>query len=273
MTMKHLLVHVDAGERSTARVRLAVGLAQRFQARLTGFFSQSEHHGPSLIARRSSESLSIAVETARAAFNGELHGSGVTADWQQLDHGEHSHVVSQTVIGARYADIAILGQHDPDGRSRVPDDLIDQILLHSGRPILVLPHIGEYRPPGRCVVVAWNGSREAARAVNDAIPLMSGAEKVTVLAIHGPDRSDESAKAPKVDIGAHLADHGIAVEYHRNPISGIGVADAILNACNEAQADLLVMGGYGQYGFPYFLRGSGTRHILRTMTLPVLMSH
>lgn len=272
MSYKHLLVHVDSTERSAARLEFAVGLAKRFQARLTGLFAQKESSGPSLVARRASEHLLTAMADTRAKFEEATRAAGVASEWWQVEHGEHSNVVTQTVICARYADLAILGQHDPDA-SVVPEDMVEQVLLNSGRPVLVFPHIGRYATPGKKALIAWNASREAARAVNDAIPFMQGAESVTVLAVHAGEAPPDAGKVPQVDIAAHLKAHGIDASFERLPLSEIAFADAVLNRCYETDSDLLVMGGYGQYGWPMLLRGSNTRHILRTLTLPALLSH
>lgn len=272
MTMKHLLVHVDASERASARLAFAVALAQRFQARLTGLFAQKESYGPSLVARRASDRLLEAMDAARAGFEAATRDAGVTGQWWQVEHGEHTNVVTQTVICARYADLAILGQHDPNA-SVVPEDMVEQVLLNSGRPVLVFPSIGRYGAPGRKTLIAWNGSREAARALNDAIPFMQGAEHVTVLAVHAGAEPPDAGNVPKVDITEHLRAHGIEAKFERLPLAEIAFADALLNRCYETDADLLVMGGHGQYGFPMLYRGSNTRHILRTMTLPTLLSH
>ncbi len=272
MAMKHLLVHVDASERSVARLDFAVALAKRFQAKLTGLFAQKESFGPSIVARRASENLLKSMADTQARFEEATKAAGVQGEWWQVEHGEHTNVVTQTVICARYADLAILGQHDPDA-SVVPEDVVEQVLLNSGRPVLVFPHIGRYGAPGGKTLIAWNGSREAARAVNDAIPLMQGAEEVTVLAVHAGELPPNAGKVPQVDIVAHLAAHGIEAKLERLPLSEIAFADAVLNRAYETDSNLLVMGGYGQYGFPHLLRGSNTRHVLRTLTLPALLSH
>ena len=272
MSIQHLLVHVDASERATARLDFAVALAKRFQAKLTGLFAQKESFGPSIVARRASENLLKAMDETRARFEAAATAAGVTGEWWQVEHGEHTNVVTQTVICSRYADLAILGQHDPDA-SVVPEDLVEQVLLNSGRPVLVFPHIGRFGAPGGKALIAWNGSREAARAVNDAIPFMQSAESVTVLAVHAGEMPHDPGKVPNVDIVAHLAAHGIEASMERLPLSEIAFADAVLNRCYETDSNLLVMGGYGQYGFPFLHRGSNTRHILRTLTLPALLSH
>ncbi len=276
MGMKHLLVHVDSSQPSALRLDFAVALAQRFQARLTGLFAQKDSFGPSLVARRASDRLVKDREDARLLFEAAVRSGGVQGEWWQVEHGEHTGLVMQVVICARYADLTILGQHDPES-SMTPEDMVEQVLLNAGRPVLVFPRLGRYggrsRPAGRKVLIAWNGSREAARAVNDAIPLMQKAESVTILAVQAGETPRDAGPVPPVDIAAHLRSHGVEAAYERVALAEIAFADTVLNRCHEMEADLLVMGGYGQYSFPMLYRGGNTRHILRALTLPTLLSH
>lgn len=274
MSYKHLLVHIDGGSRSAVRETLAIGLARRFGARLTALFAQSESSGPSLVARRASEHFLQAADDARQRFHVAAGAAGIDHDWWRLSHGEYGHVVGETVICCRYADLAIFGQHDHSGgETKVPEDLVEQVLLNSGRPVLVVPFASEHARPGRRVLIAWNGSREAARAVGDALPLLAGAERVTVLSLGYSGQPPASRDVPQVDIVAHLACHGVHADHERMVIDTVSPGDMVLNRCCDESMDLLVMGGYGQYGFPYLHRGRNTRMILRNMTLPVLLSH
>jgi nucleotide-binding universal stress UspA family protein len=274
MTLKNILVHMDSGPRCTVRLDIAIQLAKRFDARLTGLFAQSESYGPSIVARRSSESLRNAADEAKALFLARSAEAGVAGQWWQLSYGEHGHVISETVICCRYADLAIFGQHDHSRPeyNKTPEDLVEQVMLNSGRPVLVIPYAGDYPDVGSQVFVAWNGSREAARALNDSLPFLHAAKAVTVLSIQQDSGGDQALTVPTVDILDHLAAHGIKATMDRCSITGT-IMDTVLNRTFDDKGDLLVMGGYGNYGFPYFYRGGNTRHILRQMTLPVLFSH
>ncbi|WP_029010014.1 universal stress protein [Azospirillum halopraeferens] len=276
MALKNILVHLDDGERSAERLDLAVRLAGVHGARLTGLFAQSETLGPGLVARRPSDRLVDAAERAKAAFTARTAEAGVPAKWWQLAHGEYGHVIGETVICSRYCDLAVLGQHDPEAPARVPSQLTEEVILHAGRPVLAVPYAGTFAHVGHRVVVAWNASREAARAINDAIPLMQGAKSVLVLALHGHHGTGEKGPVPQVDIVDHLAAHGIAATQERMTVEDMMPMDAVLNRISDEGADLLVMGGFGGYGsgpFGLFGRGANTRHILRQMTVPVLFSH
>ncbi|WP_448208254.1 universal stress protein [Azospirillum sp. sgz302134] len=276
MSYTNLLVHLDDSERCEERLNLALTLAQSHGATLTGLFAQSETAGVGVVARRASPALVQAAERVKEVFEGKAREAGVTTRWWQLSHGEYGHVMSETVICCRYVDLAIFGQHDSKGDNRVPPDLIEEVVLNSGRPILVVPHAGSFNQFAERPVIAWNGSREAARAVNDALPLLKQAKSVLLLAFHVQSGAGEGGNVPQVDILEHLASHGVKASQERLTISTMTPMDAALSRASDHGADLLVMGGFGGYGgslFPLFGRGSNTRQILRQMTLPVLLSH
>lgn len=277
MGYKNILVHLDEGERCGERLGVALRLAQSCGATVTGLFAQSENSGPSLVARRASDHLLAAAQRVREVFEAAAAEAGVTARWWQLSHGEYGHVIGETVICARYTDLVVLGQHEQGGDNRVPPSLVEEVLLNAGRPVLVVPFAGQFPVVGERVIIAWNASREAARAVNDAIPVMKHAKSVLVLALHPPrDTVADSGAVPQVDILEHLASHGIEAKRERMTVQNILPMDAVLSRASDEGSDLLVMGGFGGYSagaFPLFNRGSNTRHILRQMTIPVLMSH
>ena len=272
MPLKHLLVHMDSGPRAAERLALAVALARRHGARLTGLFAESGSLGASAVGQRDPENVARAMAEARAAFQARAGDAGLETDWWQIEQGDYASVVGWAVVCCRYVDLAVFGQHDPEHDSTLPTDMVEQVLLNSGRPVLVVPFVGRYGEVGRRVLVAWTGSREAARAVNDALPLMVGAEEVTVLALQQPSHGASAIPVPPVDIVVHLAAHGVHARYERVVIDELGAVDNVLNRAAESSADLTVMGGYGHYGFPFLQRSSTTRDILRTMTTPVLLS-
>lgn len=271
MPYKHLLVHVDSTERAGERLDLAFTLARQHGARLTGLFAESDMLGPGLVGRRSRDHLLKAMAEAKAAFEGRAAAGGVATEWWQVEPGEYSLVVGAAEVCCRYVDLAIFGQHDPE-YARVPDDLIDQVILHCGRPVLVVPSVGHYPQVGHRVMVSWNGSREAARALHDALPFLEKATAVHLLAFQKPPKGVNLM--PTLDISAHLGAHGIKAGYEPVivDIEEIDVADMLLSRGFDLQSDLTVMGGYAQ-GFPSSRVAASTRKVLRSMTTPVLISH
>jgi nucleotide-binding universal stress UspA family protein len=183
-------------------------------------------------------------------------------------------LIKRALFHARHADLVILGQSDPEASNvSVPPDFAEQIILNSGRPILVVPYAGRFVDLGQRVMVAWNASREAARALNDALPLLVQASHVIVVAIN-PDMSrKEYGEEPFQPVAAHLAAHGVSARCESLWVEDIRAMDLLLSRLTDEAVDLLVMGAHGHYGFPYLHRGGSTRQVLRYMTVPVLMSH
>jgi nucleotide-binding universal stress UspA family protein len=140
--------------------------------------------------------------------------------------------------------------------------------------VLAVPAVGHYPDAGRRVLVGWNGSREAARALNDALPFLADADAVQVLSLQRSSRGGRSA-LPPVDVGAHLAAHGIVAKVERIIVDSeeIDVADVLLNRSFDLQTDLTVAGGYLQHGLPGPRAGASTRKLLESMTTPILFSH
>jgi nucleotide-binding universal stress UspA family protein len=270
MTLKHLLVQLDASKRTSERLDLAVTLARRHGARLTGLFAESGRAGPGIADKREPETLAADAAKARAAFEEKTRAAGLATDWWQVPGADFSEVVGWTVVCCRYADMAIFGQHE-DAGGRVPGEVIEQVLHESGRPLLVVPSVGHYADVGKRVLIAWTGSRESARALNDALPLLDGAKEVEVLSIQRPSTGAEGS-VPPVDIVAHLAAHGVNAKYERLILDEMKVVDHVLNRASDWSADLTVIGGYSHRGFPYLQRSSTTHDILRSMTTPVLLS-
>jgi len=268
-----ILVHIDAGRRTNVRLNLAIGLAKRFGARLFGAFAQLDHEAPAIVAGRIGERLAAAAQEAEAAFAATTEAAGIKAEWLQMPHGEANLLIRDLVIASRYADLVVLGQYHPEHDGRlVPSEMNEQLVMQSGAPVLFVPHSGHFDTLGERVLVAWNGSRECARAVRDAMPLIREAGELRILGLHAQRESERPM--PRTNIVTRLT--GGRAEPHYDvmpPPKDIGVMDVILSRAADLGSDLLVMGGQGHYGLPFLSRGAGTQFMLRHMTVPVLMAH
>jgi nucleotide-binding universal stress UspA family protein len=273
MSYRHLLVHLDSAPRSAERRELAIRLAQKLSARLVGLFAEVDQLGPSLVARRHPSAVRDAREEARAAFERNTAAAGVDSEWWPIEATAHAEILDLAASCCRYVDLAILGQRDKEN-DKAPRELVEQVFLDSGRPVLVVPAVGHYAEVGRRVVIAWNASREAARAVNDAIPLLKGAEMVRVLAFRRHREEARSLPVPRADILAHLAAHGIdaSLDVSIQEEEGANLVGTLLNYSYEVQADLTVLGAQGER-FPLRHAVGSTRDILRSMPTTLLMSH
>jgi len=171
---------------------------------------------------------------------------------------------------ARRFDLAVVGQPEPE-TSTVEEIIAESALFESGRPMILVPYI--QRDPLKLdnVMVCWDGSRAAARAIADAMPLLTKAGRVEIVII-----TNERGKQDEIqgaDMGQHLARHGVNVDVHRIAGGDIDVADALLSHAADSSADFMVMGGYGHSRLREFVLGGVTHSIFRSMTVPALMSH
>jgi nucleotide-binding universal stress UspA family protein len=171
---------------------------------------------------------------------------------------------------ARRFDLAVVAQADPN-QLAAEDLIIEAALFSSGRPVIVVPYIQKDMLKLDRVVVCWDGSRAAARAIGDAMAFLERAQRVEVLIV-ASDRP-KSDETPGADIGQHLARRGIKVEVKRVQRAYVDVANTILSHAADSSADFIVMGGYGHSRLREFILGGVTRNMLQSMTVPVLMSH
>jgi len=281
MNYKDLLVVLDADASARPRIEIAAALAERFAAHLVGLYAlpipeAPRHFGyydPALLNPFFEELRARAREAAaktKEMFEHTASLRGVSAEWREIPDGADA----DPTLHARYADLAILGQLDLD--SGEPDAIRprpEQVALASGRPILVVPYAGNFPNVGRRVLIGWNATREAARAVNDAMPLLTAAEIVTVLTIDPREGPRAHGELPGADVSLHLARHGVKAEIERTVSADLPVGEVLLSRAADLGADLLVMGAYGHSRARELLLGGATRSLLRSMTLPVLMSH
>lgn len=269
MGFRDIAVHLDETARCATRLEIALGLAKLHFAGVAGIFAQSDPNVPGIIKSWPTEAFQRATQTVHDRFDEAVAAAGTAARWSAVPSGEQAHIIRALVTMASCVDLMIMGQHDPDrGHGLLPQDLVEQVILHAGRPVLVIPYAGNFDSIGRRPMIAWNGGREAARALHDALPLMSHAKKARLVMIEGGRQSIEEGP-----ILQHLANHGIEGEVERLVAEDIGVMDLLLARVADSGCDLLVMGAHGYYGFPNLNRGGGTRHILNHMTVPVLMSN
>ena len=285
MALRDLLLHVDGTRASAAREDAALALAAAHEAHLVALYCIGDipvegwaEWPAEVIDRHESEAGQRAREVLdRFARKAERAGVGFET---RTAHAPANRISEALVLHARYADLVIVGQRDPDEWQAGDAPMIEHVLLSCGRPVLVIPYIGA---PGQGreggarfgheVMVAWDAGRESTRAVNDALPILERAQRVQVLAVN-PRKGDlHHGDEPGADIALHLSRHGIDVEAQAVEARDLGTADTILSRLSDRGSDLLVMGGYGHSRLREIVLGGVTRRILEHMTVPVLMSH
>jgi nucleotide-binding universal stress UspA family protein len=263
MGYKDLLVTLDPSDHGRERLEVAARLAGRFRAHMVGYYV-----APVEEVGASRDGVADVAGTMESLFGEACRAQRVAGDWL-LDRGP---IVDDLIRRIRTVGLAIVGLGDPDGVAPDPQGFRpDDIVLGCGRPVLGVPIANLPERVGRTVLVAWDGSRPASRALNDALPFLAEAEAVTVLAVDPDEGLSWSLDAAV----AHLKRHGVAAAAERSgDVLGSGdIAVAILNEADYRHADLLVAGAYGHSPLGETLFGGVSRGLLRQMMVPVLVSH
>ncbi|SOY53692.1 Universal stress protein UspA family [Cupriavidus taiwanensis] len=277
MACDSILVHLDSGRQATQRLALAGRLAVTHGCPLIGLYAgfvpepawcyrieNAQRYFEEDMARREA-----VREAVRGHFLAKTDALPVAAEWRVPERTS----VASTLREAREAGLLVAAQYDADsGDGTDRRQLLEALLLESGRPTLVVPSSGTFDTLGTRVVVAWNGSREAARALHDAIPFLVGA-RAHILCAHAAAEYTRPDATPVTHAVRLLERHGVAPEIEHGPGgSDMTVGELILTRASDFGADLVVMGAYGHGRMRERVLGGVTRTLLECMTVPVMFS-
>ncbi len=280
MGYKTMLLHLDANTHREERLDLAFEQAEKFDAHLVGLYAPGPVPIPAyalaeagqevveLLRRRRAE----AAQSAKNAFEAaSARRRAVKCEWR-VAPGD---AVAAVCLSARYADLVIAGQphRDNEEAGATNAQFAGDLSLYAGRPVLFVPYAGSFPAVGKRMLVAWNASRESARALSDAMPFLKRASYVDVVSLDTDAIGSQHGEDPGADIGLLLARHGIKVTVSQQSSSDIGVGEQLLSRASDFDADLIVMGAYGHSRLRERILGGATRTLLEAMTVPVLMSH
>jgi nucleotide-binding universal stress UspA family protein len=285
MGLRDLVVLLDGSTRDEAKLAVAVELARRNDAHLTGLcplelllpadMSFALGGYPDLwampeFAKQVESQAKAKAAVVEAGFRELIRREAVTGEWV-LETGPLIQAVTRRALAA---DLIVVGQADPENPlPPIARSLVEDVLMTAGRPLLIIPYAGQFATIGTNTLVGWTPTRESARAVHDALLILATGAKVLVLTVEST-RGGEIEPLPTADIAEHLARHALDVSAARTVVSdGLSPADALLDYASDIQADLLVVGGYGHSRTREMILGGVTRDLLHHMTVPVLMSH
>jgi len=272
---KDILVFLDDGKSNSQRVKAVFQLAEYQQARVTGVTFASIKPGNLEVknAKAVKESSELAAQQRMDEFLQAASRKGIDADSRIL-YGKLSYTIEKMAQLARNFDLVVLRQArtDSDGYA-MSKTLAEQVILLSGRPVFFMPYIGAHRIPCRKAMIAWDGTPTAARAVHDAIPMLTKMEKVMIMVVQGDKQKTARGELLVDDLVAHLGRHDVTAAVNRVIPGGLDVANIILNQISDNDIDLLVMGGYGTPSLKQKIFGGVTQSILSSMLVPVIMSH
>jgi nucleotide-binding universal stress UspA family protein len=281
--IKDVLVHLDGTSRDEARLQHAEAIASVFQAHVTGLFTNPLPDMP-LIAPMDAGAAAAEI---LVSLTDEAKGTGdvlqkrladrmarfsVPYEIRRID-GTPGKIPNEAAIEARWADLFIMSRpYDTDG-SEQWDSLFEAVLFEGGRSVLVVPP--NHRPADaiRRVLVCWRNTREAARAVAEAVPFLEKATKITILMVDPDQKKTDGNSQPAADIAKHISRYGAPVEVTTAESQGRDVSDVILEQARRISADLIVMGGYGHSRAREWIIGGATRNTLLTSEIPILMAH
>lgn len=305
MPIRNIILHQGRDARSSIRLEIASNLASQHDAHIVGVFvkpdgadlATMEWAIDSKSVEKWLQSFESEQEAAKNQFDTHVSAMRLSGEWRTID-GRYAEVM---MAAARHGDLTIVGQENSDDDSN-DASLPDNVVLGAGGPVLVIPHSGKFSTIGERVLIAWNGSREASLAIKASLPFLAMAKKIFLYCV-GPGAHNS---LPGSEMREFLKRHGVepemihgaaspesdAVDSSLKTVGGFGfqevgpwtytqrhalpeidVGNALLSAAADISADLLVMGAYGHSRLREIVFGGVTRHILREMTVPVLMTH
>lgn len=279
MSYKTILVHVDHSRHAPQRIRVAAEIALRDNAHLVGLAMTGvsrylldsdtvDQQEPVLLTHISA--LKKQAEQALEKYEELVRQMGVLSWEKRLVDDEPAGGVS---LEARYADLVVLGQTDTDEvLPAMMSDFPEYVVMYAGRPVLIVPYAGSFEHIGKKILVAWDGSMEASRAINGALPFLRQAQEVKVVVFNAEKQVNVHGEQPGADIALYLARHGVNVDVLQETTDQDS-GNALLSLAADTFADLLVMGCYAHSRFREVLLGGASRTVLESMTLPVLMAH
>ena len=277
-SLKQLLVHLDPSVAAADRLALARQLAGQHGAAVAALYVTTPvfvdlPDAPAIAPTLGASLIEIdnrRRDHTRKMFDESLRASGAPASW--------SETLEMPVIGAfaqqaLHADLLVVGQRDPANAlaAGVPPDFAELVMLASGRPALVVPYIGCPSSVGETVAIAWKETREAARAVAAAMPILQRARQVHILC--WDQEEPPAVQGARLDLDGYLRLHGVEPTWHREGAEPDGLGEILLSRVYDLGADLLVMGCYGHSRAREWILGGTSRSILASMTVPVLMAH
>jgi nucleotide-binding universal stress UspA family protein len=275
--VKDIIVNLSVTKEGSLVGKYAVSVAAALEAHLTGVAFiydpvvpiSGAGYIPAEVIETQREDNESAAEAAIKSFTTATDQAGISAE-PLITSASLAGAGDQFARMARRFDLAIVGQAQPE-ISSMEQIIGETTLFESGRPMIIVPYIQKAPFKTDNVMICWDGSRTAARAVADAIPIIRKSGRVEIVIVANERGKEDEIEG--ADIGQHLARHGLTVDVHRISGGNIDVGDALLSHAADSGADLMVMGGYGHSRLREFVLGGVTRSLFESMTVPVLVSH
>ncbi|MBL7003625.1 MAG: universal stress protein [Gammaproteobacteria bacterium] len=275
MEYKDILVYLDDGASNAERIKTALSLAAHHNARLTAVtLDNLQPKHLKITDAKAIEMISKQDAQKRMDdFNLLAEKKGIESACKIITN-ENNSCARRLAQFARNFDIIILRQARPKSRNHaLMEDIAEQVLLLSGRPVFFMPYIGAHRIPCQKAIIAWDGTPAATRAVHDTLPILQCIGDVVILCVREGKKKTAKGELLADDLSAHLKRHNIDARVKRINAGTFDVPTVILNVIAESDSDLIIMGGYGTPSLRQKIFGGVTSTLLANMTIPVVMSH
>jgi len=273
MQYKDILLYIDDGKSNAARVEAVFGLARDHGATVTGVtLAPIGAAKANIVGAHATDNCDQNAENRINDFMEQAKASGISVR-SHIISSQESEVPRKIAQYARNFDLVVLRQSNPSGEdASLVEEVAEQVILLSGRPVFFMPYIGAHRLPFKKGAVAWDGTPAASRALHDALPLLVGLDEVMILIIEGKKKTARGELLAN-DLTDHLKSHGVNAVVNRQTAGTFDVPTIILNEISDNDIDVLVMGGYGTPSIKQKIFGGVTQTLLGSMTVPVVMSH
>ncbi len=267
MEIRDILVYLDSSAASAVRLDVAIAFARKHGARLRGLYLITHSYYESSLIGEKNDRVK-----AEQLFTEKTSGAGVASDWVFQDCSTVGSSVSDLIVKyAYFTDLLVIGQVNHSAPViKIPSDLVERVILSTGRPVLVIPHSGIFKSAGERIMIAWKGGRESIRAVNDALPHLQKAQKVAIVECNKADDIDYTSIESIKDF---LLKHEIIAAVEVIITGNFPIGDMLLNNICEKNIDLLVMGAFAPNRRGRLELSPVAKHLLEHLTAPVLMSH
>ncbi len=280
MTYKTITLSLKHPENAERLCAYAAMVARKFNAHLIGVFTAPTFDAiPTMFSVANIEQMTSVVEKRKqtsnqikAIFDKTVASEDFISEWREA--GAYDFNPDQQYIADWIgSDLIIMGQSNPDRAPRSQQNLIEKAVMNSGRPVLVLPYAGTFETVGETILLGWSGTRESSRAAHDALPFIRDAKATQIFWVGKQNEKTRYIEQTAEQIAIGLDRHGAKVTVtHREPGS-ISIGDELLNEASDMGADLIVTGGYGHSRVYDFVLGATSNHLLKTITVPILLAH
>ncbi len=276
MTPKTILLSLNEISSNTGVIAATRQLANSFKSHVTGFYvvpaaqiyPMAGMDAPPQIYDGNRIFFQQSKDLVKDSFERAMKADGLSYGFLSVE-GKSSQIAADIIDAARSAELVVMVPAQTDGGSGYESDVAERVVMQAGRPVLLLPPKFDGKLSFEHIAIAWDGGREAARAVFDALPFLTHSKKVWIFGVDEARRGTE----PEAEIATTLARHKIKAEIAHVASVGMNTGETLLQAAKDHGAGLLVMGAYGHSRLSEFVFGGATRHVLRHVTMPVLMSH